>query len=88
LKFVTNKKFAVMSGRVRGTIKWWNETKGFGFIVQNEVLDGADVFFHSSACNGALDKWSLTEGMEVEFFIAQGQKGPAADQMTRPGEYH
>jgi CspA family cold shock protein len=61
-----------------GTVKWFNERKGFGFIEQE---DGADVFVHHSAINADGFK-SLNEGDRVSFDIEQGQKGPAAANVT------
>jgi CspA family cold shock protein len=59
----------------RGTVKWFNDQKGFGFITPAE--GGSDVFVHYSAVTGSGFR-SLTEGQEVEFEIEQSPKGPAA----------
>ncbi len=61
-----------------GTVKWFNEKKGYGFIEQE---DGPDVFVHHSGINGAGFK-SLKEGDEVTFDIEQGEKGPRAVNVT------
>jgi len=59
----------------RGSVKWFNDQKGFGFI---SLEDGSkDVFVHHTAITGSGFK-SLTEGQVVEFEVVQGQKGPAA----------
>ena len=63
-----------MSNTVTGTVKWFNETKGFGFIAQD---NGPDVFAHFSEITGSGFK-TLQEGQKVSFSIAQGQKGPNA----------
>ena len=65
--------------RLKGTVKWFNNAKGFGFIGHD---GGADVFVHYSAI--ASDGYkSLAEGDAVEFEITQGQKGPQAANVTR-----
>jgi CspA family cold shock protein len=62
---------------VTGTVKWFNETKGFGFIAQES---GPDVFAHFSAISGSGFK-TLLEGQKVQFDITQGQKGPQASNI-------
>lgn len=66
-----------MSESVTGTVKWFNETKGFGFIEQE---NGPDVFAHFSAIVGTGFK-TLAEGQKVKFTITQGQKGPQAENI-------
>lgn len=61
-----------------GTVKWFNDSKGFGFIEQE---NGPDVFVHHSAIN-ATGFRSLNEGDRVQFDVVQGQKGPAAANVT------
>jgi CspA family cold shock protein len=61
-----------------GTVKWFSDQKGFGFIEQE---DGADVFVHHSGINAVGFK-SLNEGDRVSFDMEQGQKGPAAANVT------
>jgi cold shock protein len=62
-----------------GTVKWFNNSKGFGFIAQEN--GGPDVFVHHSAIQGNGYK-SLNDGDRVTFDIEQGQKGPAAANVT------
>ena len=61
-----------------GTVKWFNDSKGFGFIEQQS---GPDVFAHFSQIQGDGFK-SLAEGQKVEFTVTQGQKGPQAENIT------
>jgi CspA family cold shock protein len=63
-----------MSERIIGTVKWFNGTKGYGFI---EREGGPDVFVHYSAIEGNGFR-NLNEGQKVEFVIEQGPKGPQA----------
>lgn len=65
--------------KVRGTVKWFNNSKGYGFIGQE---GGPDVFVHFSAVQADGYK-SLQEGDTVEFEITQGQKGPQAENVVK-----
>lgn len=67
-----------MSNVTTGTVKWFNEAKGFGFI---EQASGPDVFAHFSAISGSGFK-TLTEGQQVQFAVTQGQKGPQAENIV------
>lgn len=67
-----------MSTTTTGTVKWFNESKGFGFIAQES---GPDVFAHYSAITGSGFK-SLVEGQKVRFTIGQGKKGPQAENIV------
>lgn len=67
-----------MSNTATGTVKWFNETKGFGFIEQES---GPDVFAHYSAIMDSGFK-TLAEGQKVEFNLTQGEKGPQAESIV------
>jgi CspA family cold shock protein len=67
-----------MSERVTGTVKWFNGSKGYGFIEREE---GADVFVHFSAIQGDGFR-TLEEGQNVEFNVEQGQKGLQATNVS------
>ena len=67
-----------MSNTTTGTVKFFNEAKGFGFIEQES---GADVFAHFSAISGDGFK-TLPEGQRVQFTVTQGQKGPQAENIV------
>lgn len=67
-----------MSDLITGTVKWFNEDKGFGFI---EREGGKDVFVHFRAINGT-GRRTLLEGQQVTFEIVDGQKGPQAENVT------
>ncbi|MEA5115365.1 MAG: cold-shock protein [Geobacteraceae bacterium] len=64
---------------VRGVVKWFNDSKGFGFIEQE---GGEDVFVHFSSIQGDGFK-SLAEGQEVSFDVVQGAKGPQAANVVK-----
>jgi CspA family cold shock protein len=70
-----------MSERITGTVKWFNGSKGYGFI---EREGGPDVFVHFSAIQGEGYK-SLEEGQQVEFEVEQGPKGLQAANVTAMG---
>ena len=66
--------------RATGTVKWFNDSKGYGFITRE---DGEkDLFVHHTAIQGEGFK-TLTEGERVEFDVVEGQKGPAAENVAR-----
>jgi len=67
-----------MSERVTGTVKWFNESKGFGFIEQE---GGPDVFVHFSAIESDGFK-TLADGQKVEFSVTSGPKGPQAEKVV------
>ena len=67
-----------MADRETGTVKWFNESKGFGFIEREQ---GEDVFVHFKSIRGEGFK-TLSEGQKVEFTLTQGEKGPQADDVV------
>lgn len=67
-----------MSEQVTGTVKWFNDEKGFGFISRE---DGKDVFVHFSAIQGN-GRRTLVEGQQVTMTVIQGQKGPQAENVS------
>ena len=64
----------------QGTVKWFNDSKGFGFITPDD--DSKDCFVHQSAIQGEGFR-SLAEGDRVEYEIVQGEKGPAAENVSK-----
>lgn len=64
--------------QVTGTVKWFNDTKGFGFIERSE---GPDVFVHYRAINGE-GRRTLHDGQQVTFDVVDGAKGPQAENVT------
>ncbi|MBO6752749.1 MULTISPECIES: cold shock domain-containing protein [Spongiibacter] len=68
------------STRERGTVKWFNVSKGYGFITRE---NGDDVFVHFRAIRGkGRGRRSLMEGQVVEFVLTEGEKGPQADEVA------
>ena len=67
-----------MAERENGTVKWFNASKGYGFIIREQ---GSDVFVHYSAIKGSGYR-SLEEGQNVELTVTQGTKGPQAEDVT------
>ena len=71
----TLQRILPMAEREKGTVKWFNDSKGFGFIVRE---NGEDVFVHHSAIQAEGFR-TLSDGQQVEFEVVQGKKGPAAE---------
>jgi CspA family cold shock protein len=67
------------SNMAQGTVKWFNDSKGFGFITQD---DGGDIFVHHSAIQSDGFR-SLSEGQKVEFEVVKGPKGPSASNVRK-----
>jgi CspA family cold shock protein len=78
-RFQSVKEKKKVSEKETGTVKWFNNQKGYGFITRDA---GGDVFVHYSAVEGDGFK-SLDEGVRVEFTVEQGQKGPAAANVRK-----
>ena len=68
-----------MSDKEQGTVKWFNDAKGYGFIERDS---GGDIFVHFSAISGDGFR-SLAEGQRVEFSVTQGEKGPQAQDVMK-----
>nr|WP_312175137.1 cold shock domain-containing protein [Moraxella sp. CTOTU46934] len=68
-----------MSVREQGVVKWFNDSKGFGFIQRNS---GEDIFVHFRAIQGDGYR-SLQDGQKVEFIVVEGQKGLQAEEVTK-----
>ncbi|CCO46051.1 Cold shock protein cspA [Vibrio nigripulchritudo SOn1] len=68
-----------MSQKVNGTVKWFNQDKGFGFITPE--TGGKDVFVHFSAIQGT-GRRNLEDGQKVSFVVTDGQKGPQAEDVS------
>lgn len=69
-----------MAERIRGTVKWFNEDKGYGFIERED--GGEDVFLHYSELGGHGFK-TVEEGSKVEFSVERGPKGPKATEVQK-----
>ncbi|NQD38128.1 cold-shock protein [Permianibacter sp. IMCC34836] len=69
-----------MSNREKGTVKWFNDEKGFGFIMREQ--GGNDVFVHYTQIRADGGRRSLVDGQQVEFVVGQGQKGLQAQDVT------
>jgi CspA family cold shock protein len=78
LFFNLNEGLLVMAAREKGTVKWFNASKGFGFIQRDQ---GEDVFVHFKSIIGDGYR-TLAEGQRVEFTVTQGQKGLQAESVT------
>jgi CspA family cold shock protein len=78
IQIFCSKETTPMSERIIGTVKWFNGSKGYGFI---EREGGEDVFVHFSAIQGDGYR-NLEEGQRVEFVVEQGAKGPQASNVT------
>jgi cold shock protein len=80
LRVRSHKEIAVEENMATGTVKWFNDDKGFGFITPDEP--GKDLFVHHTGINGSGFK-SLAEGSKVTYTAEQGDKGPKAVDVTQ-----
>jgi CspA family cold shock protein len=80
LRVRSHRKIAVEENMATGTVKWFNDDKGFGFITPDEP--GKDLFVHHTGINGSGFK-SLAEGSKVTYTAEQGDKGPKAVDVTQ-----
>ncbi len=71
-----------MSNKVTGTVKWFNDEKGFGFIKYEGAQGGQDVFVHHKSIQGVTGRRTLHENQKVSFEITEGKKGPQAENVT------
>jgi CspA family cold shock protein len=78
---LVRKEFYKVNERETGTVKWFNATKGFGFIERDQ---GGDVFVHYSAIRGTGYR-TLEDGQRVEFAVTEGDKGPQAQDVEAIG---
>jgi CspA family cold shock protein len=78
LFFLFERLLLMAAARERGTVKWFNNSKGFGFIQRDK---GEDVFVHFKSINSSGYK-TLEEGQRVEFVVTQGQKGLQAEEVV------
>jgi CspA family cold shock protein len=78
MRHPARRRSTMMAERETGTVKWFNDSKGFGFIAREQ---GEDVFVHFTGIRGEGFR-SLDEGQKVEFTIVEGQKGPQAQDVV------
>jgi cold shock protein len=64
----------------KGTVKWFNDKKGFGFITPDD--GGKDLFVHHSEIKGGGERVTLNDGQKVEYEVGEGQKGPCANNVV------
>jgi CspA family cold shock protein len=79
-KFYNDSPFFVRVNMSKGTVKWFNAAKGYGFITPED--GGKDLFVHHSEIKSGDDYATLNDGQAVEFEVGQGQKGPCANNVV------